>query len=324
MKLIYISLLVHFISSSTYGSVGIVKKALEAQFTTRNQSELDQYYKTNVKSHIFAFPDGIAPLKSVINWPDLENMTYDQGFIFADGNFVVTYGRLNNISVFPLVGVAIARVHDGKIAEYWNVMQAEIAPNTFVQELSLGDQLDKRGSSSNNIGNPKEKRGKSASKRAVNLSEPGRPLNFTVFSPPNGEISNKERFKNMLRQVFVAKNFSAIPIFFKDPFVDHDPILGSVSAVNITAALMNSMPPNSTFELGFVFGRGNYVFATRRFNVPGAKSHIFADLFRYDAGLIAEHWILRQEEIPLEQMASNRTMFPAFPKGEGFGESEST
>ena len=54
-----------------------------------------------------------------------EGFKYEIGAVAGEGDMVFVHGRYTGFAPVPLVAVDIFRVVDGKLAEHWDVLQAE-------------------------------------------------------------------------------------------------------------------------------------------------------------------------------------------------------
>ena len=70
------------------------------------------------------------------------------------------------------------------------------------------------------------------------------------------------------------------------------------------AALIKNMPPDASVKTIRVFEDGNYVFAHTEYNFFGPR--IGFDIFRFEDGLIVEHWDNLQETRPNPARADTR------------------
>jgi predicted SnoaL-like aldol condensation-catalyzing enzyme len=80
--------------------------------------------------------------------------------------------------------------------------------------------------------------------------------------------------------------------------------------------LIKSIPPTLKYEPGTIVAEGDLVIVHGRFSGFGAPVNwIAADIVRIEAGILAEHWDVIQDEATEEQSKSGAPMFgKTFPK----------
>jgi predicted SnoaL-like aldol condensation-catalyzing enzyme len=80
--------------------------------------------------------------------------------------------------------------------------------------------------------------------------------------------------------------------------------------------LIKSIPPTPKYEPGTILAEGDLVIVHGRFSGFGAPVNwIAADIVRIEAGVLAEHWDVIQDEAAEEQSKSGAPMFgKTFPK----------
>jgi len=74
--------------------------------------------------------------------------------------------------------------------------------------------------------------------------------------------------------------------------------------------LIKSIPPTLKYEPGMIVAEGDFVIVHGRFSGFGApRNWIAADIVRIEAGILAEHWDVIQDEATEEQSKSGAPMF---------------
>jgi predicted SnoaL-like aldol condensation-catalyzing enzyme len=69
----------------------------------------------------------------------LPSVHYEPGLIIAEGDLVAIHGRIRGWAEVPQVVVDIFRVEGGKLAEHWDVLQAEVLAVAGLAGLSMFD-----------------------------------------------------------------------------------------------------------------------------------------------------------------------------------------
>jgi predicted SnoaL-like aldol condensation-catalyzing enzyme len=74
--------------------------------------------------------------------------------------------------------------------------------------------------------------------------------------------------------------------------------------------LIKNIPPTLKYESGIILAEGDFVIAHGRFSDFGAPVNwIAADIVRLEAGKLAQHWDVIQDEATKEQSKSGAPMF---------------
>jgi len=118
------------------------------------------------------------------------------------------------------------------------------------------------------------------------------------------EISNKEKVKELLEAIETGAT-EPIAYINGNKYIQHnqavaDGLAGSGSVLGVL-----NEAGGGKVEVQRVFQDGNYVFAHTKYDFFGPKAGI--DIFRFENGLIVEHWDNLQEIV--EKTASGRTQF---------------
>ncbi|MGX9354527.1 nuclear transport factor 2 family protein [Roseobacteraceae bacterium S113] len=104
---------------------------------------------------------------------------------------------------------------------------------------------------------------------------------------------NKSLVKNMMAEVFAARDASAVDRYFTEDYIQRNPMLPSGSAVIKTFLSRPkepdapAVPPN---EMHRIIGEGDLVATHSTYYNFGPVPMIAFDIFRIEDGRIAEHW----------------------------------
>jgi predicted SnoaL-like aldol condensation-catalyzing enzyme len=131
---------------------------------------------------------------------------------------------------------------------------------------------------------------------------------FTACDADNGgskpkELSNKEKVVALLNTIETG---AQEPVGYINPnkYIQHN--LGVADGLAGFGELLGQLPEGSAkVEVQRVFEDGDYVFAHTKYNFFGPK--VGFDIFRFENGLIVEHWDNLQEIT--EETASGRTQW---------------
>jgi len=110
--------------SNPAANKALVVKALNELFVNRDFSALDRYWSTDYIQHDPQAPNGTGGLRSLVEGFG-ESFKFDMGMVVAEGDLVVVHARYEGTDP-TLIAAEIYRIEDGKIAEHWDVLQAEV------------------------------------------------------------------------------------------------------------------------------------------------------------------------------------------------------
>ena len=194
--------------------------------------------------------------------------------IFQDGNYVVLHNLWKNATPFgaeQMVSFDVLRIdEDGLIAEHWDAMMPNTAPNPSGRTLMDGatevTDLDKT----------EENKAK-----VVEL------FDMLINGQPE-DMGN------------------ALPNYFDMEYIQHNPDAAD-GIQGFGTALQTGKLVFSIAKQHKVIGEGNFVLSISEGAHRGNPA-VFYDLVRFDNSKIVEHWDVIQD-IPTENLANNNTMF---------------
>lgn len=194
--------------------------------------------------------------------------------IFGDGSLVVMHHRWKNAHPFGApekVAFHIIRFDQaGLICEHWSVMADPQAPNPSGRSMIDGP---------------------------------------TKVEDLDDTEANKEKTAALFSSLIGARpeDFeAALYRFFSPDFHQHHPALAD-GISGIAAAVANGSFAPTYERQHAVLGSGNFVLSICE-GREREKPTAFYDLFRFEKGMIAEHWSIYQE-IPTTGLANANTMF---------------
>ncbi|MCZ7976951.1 nuclear transport factor 2 family protein [Agrobacterium salinitolerans] len=186
--------------------------------------------------------------------------------VFQDGEFVFAHTDYNFFG--PKIGFDIFRFEDGKIVEHWDNLQETAGPNQSGRTM---------------IDGPTE----------------ARDLDKTQ--------ANKTLVATFVDDILVNGRMQKLSDYFDgDNYVQHNPQIGD-GLSGLGAALKAMADAGITMKydrVHKVLGKGNFVLTVSEGTFAG-KPTSFYDLFRVQAGKIAEHWDTI-ETIPAEAEWKNQ------------------
>ena len=110
----------------------IVSDYLDVVFNQNDVSKAETYWAGDMIQHNPGMPNGLDVLRGFIQSPDAQAMSYEQGIIMKDGDYVMVHGRYNNWGGKTMLAVDIFRLENGKVVEHWDVMQEEVPADKAV------------------------------------------------------------------------------------------------------------------------------------------------------------------------------------------------
>ena len=128
------------------------------------------------------------------------------------------------------------------------------------------------------------------------------------------EARNKVLVLKVFDTLFNKRDYVAVERLWSPNYIQHSVHIepGREGLIN----LIKSLPPTLKYEPGTIVAEGDLVIVHGRFSGFGAPMNwIAADIVRIEAGILAEHWDVIQDEATEEQSKSGAPMFgKTFPK----------
>ncbi len=116
----------------------LVLEAMTALFQRHEAAAVERLYTASYRQHNPAIPQGREALQTLV-----ESLSpavyYEPGLMIAEGDRVAIHGRIRGWAAEPQIVVDIFRVEDGRLAEHWDVLQAEVPPTAGVAGLAMFD-----------------------------------------------------------------------------------------------------------------------------------------------------------------------------------------
>lgn len=183
--------------------------------------------------------------------------------VFADGDFVFAHTDYNFFG--PKVGFDVFRFEDGKIVEHWdNLVETPASPNPSGRTMLDG---------------------------------------ATEVKDLDRTEENKRLVERFVRDVLMGQAPENLTSYFEgDAYIQHNPaIADGLSGLGAALAEMAMNGVTMVYSrLHKVLGEGNFVLTISEGEFAG-KPTTYYDLFRVEAGKIAEHWDVMEPLLPREQ-----------------------
>lgn len=231
-----------------------VLEALQNTLLAGDVEAVDKYFAEDIIQHNEMFASGIDAQKGVVSFlAGNDNFKADYVRVIADDDIVAVHARYEGFGETPMIGFDVFRVEDGKIAEHWDNLIPEAAPNpsgrTQIDGVTEITDLDKTEANKAKV---KEFITKSLIEHAeVNITEYISPVTYLQHNP------------------MVADGLEGFGAF-----------MAQMAEKGITMDYS---------EVHQVIGEGNFVLTLSE-GALGGEPTAFYDLFRLQDGLIVEHW----------------------------------
>lgn len=226
---------------------------------------------THYKQHNLAIKDGLAGFGEALAALPAGSAKVNTVRVFEDGDFVVAHTDYNFFG--PKVGFDIFRFQDGKIVEHWdNLMPTPEKPNPSGHTALDG---------------------------------------VTQVTDLAHTAANKQLVEQFVRDVLMGGAPDKITTYFDgDHYIQHNPsIADGLSGLGAALEAMAKQGIAMKYDkLHKVLGEGNFVLTVSEGSFAG-KQVTFYDLFRVEAGKIAEHWDVVEPVLPIEQQQNSNGKF---------------
>lgn len=221
--------------------------------------------------HNLAIKDGLAGFGEALSALPAGSAKVNTIRAFQDGDFVFTHTDYNFFG--PKIGFDVFRFEDGKIVEHWdNLVEKPTAANPSGHTMIVGT---------------------------------------TELQDLDKTATSKALVTEFVQNVLMGQAPEKLTSYFDgDNYMQHNPaIADGLSGLGAALAEMAKNGVAMTYErLHKVLGEGNFVLTISEGQFAG--QHVaFYDLFRVEAGKIAEHWDVVEPILPKEQHQNTNGKF---------------
>ena len=118
-------------------------------------------------------------------------------------------------------------------------------------------------------------------------------LGMSVLTAMADVDANKQLVRNMMANVFAARDASAVDRYFAEDYIQRNPMIPSGSApikTFLSKPVDPTAPKRPKNELHRMIGEGDLVATHSTLHNFGPKPLVAFDVFRIEDGRIAEHW----------------------------------
>jgi predicted SnoaL-like aldol condensation-catalyzing enzyme len=118
-----------------------VLEAFETLFNRRDYSAAERFWTPNYVQHSAHIPPGRSGLFDLIKAAP-QDLRYENALTVAEGDYVMLHGRFSNTGrPVNWIAVDIVRMHDGQLAEHWDVLQDEATAEQSLSGLPMFGDL---------------------------------------------------------------------------------------------------------------------------------------------------------------------------------------
>lgn len=231
-----------------------ILEALENTLLAGDVDAVDQYFAEDIIQHNEMFADGIEAQKGVVGFlGGSGDFKAEYVRVIADDDLVAVHARYEGFGETPVIGFDVFRVENGKIAEHWDNLIPEAAPNpsgrTQIDGATEITDLDKTEANKALVE-------EFITKSLIEHAE----VNFTDYISPV-------------------------------TYAQHNPMVADgLEGFGAFMAQMAEQGISMDYtQVHKVIGEGNFVLTLSE-GALGGEPTAFYDLFRLEDGLIVEHW----------------------------------
>jgi predicted SnoaL-like aldol condensation-catalyzing enzyme len=201
--------------------------------------------------HNLAVGDGLEGLGAVLAQLPPGSARVNTVRVFQDGDFVFAHSGYNFFG--PKIGFDVFRFEDGRIVEHWDNLQETAGPNPSGRTMIDGT---------------------------------------IAVTDLDKTAANKQRVQAFVDDILVNGRMDRLAGYYDgDAYLQHNPaVADGLSGLGAALAAMEKAGISMKYDrVHKVLGEGNFVLVISEGQF-GGKHVAFYDLFRVQAGKIAEHW----------------------------------
>jgi predicted SnoaL-like aldol condensation-catalyzing enzyme len=118
---------------------------------------------------------------------------------------------------------------------------------------------------------------------------------------------NKAVILEFLTTAFSSKDFTALDRYLHPDYVQHNPFIPPAKAG--LRGFIAGLPDTTRYEPGAIIAEGDLVMVHGRYSGGLGKPLIGIDIFRFEDGLVVEHWDVLQDEVAAQDTVAGNPMF---------------
>ena len=228
-------------------------------------------HESHYGPHNWSVCDGLQGFVDALKALPKNSAKVDTVRVFQDADFVFTHTNYNFFG--PKIGFDVFRFEDGNIVEHWDNLQATPAkPNPSGHTMIDGP---------------------------------------TEVRDCDKTQANKELVRSFVHDIFIKGHMDRLAEYFDgEHYIQHNPHIGDhLWGLRTALKTMSQAGIQILYErVHQVLGEGNFVLVISE-GWLGAQHSCFYDLFRVQAGKIAEHWDVIESIAPVAEHKNNNGKF---------------
>ncbi|MCX5087933.1 nuclear transport factor 2 family protein [Streptomyces sp. NBC_00365] len=118
---------------------------------------------------------------------------------------------------------------------------------------------------------------------------------------------NKAVILEFLTTAFSSKDFTALDRYLHPDYVQHNPFIPAAKAG--LRGFITGLPDTTRYEPGAIIAEGDLVMVHGRYSGGLDKPLVGIDIFRFEDGLVVEHWDVLQDEVAAQDTVAGNPMF---------------
>jgi predicted SnoaL-like aldol condensation-catalyzing enzyme len=126
---------------------------------------------------------------------------------------------------------------------------------------------------------------------------------------------NLERHKaiivDVLTSAFTKRDFGALEKYVSPNYIQHNHYIPPHRSG--LRRFIESLAEGTVYEHGMIVAEGNLVMVHGRYSGATAVPLVAVDIFRFEDGLVVEHWDVLQDELKASATVSGNSMFELLP-----------
>ncbi|MFJ3306720.1 nuclear transport factor 2 family protein [Streptomyces sp. NPDC086549] len=121
------------------------------------------------------------------------------------------------------------------------------------------------------------------------------------------ERNNKAVIIELLTTSFSSKDFTALDRYLHPNYIQHNPFIPPAKAG--LRAFIAGLPAVTRYEPGAIIAEGDLVMVHGRYSGASDAPLLGVDIFRFEDGLVVEHWDVLQDEVAAQDTVAGNSMF---------------
>ncbi|MEU1371564.1 nuclear transport factor 2 family protein [Streptomyces sp. NPDC005803] len=118
---------------------------------------------------------------------------------------------------------------------------------------------------------------------------------------------NKAVVLDFLTTAFSSKDFTALDQYLHPDYIQHNPFIPPAKAGLRT--FIAELPDATRYEPGAIIAEGDLVMVHGRYSGGLDAPLLGVDIFRFEDGLVVEHWDVLQDEVAAQDTVAGHPMF---------------